>query len=145
MRKIIIGILLLVVGLGVFLMLAIQIVPYGRNHANPPIVSEPKWDSPETRQLFKRSCFDCHSNETNWPWYSNIAPASWLVQHDVEEGRGVFNFSDWQNAGMDAGEIAETLDEGKMPPAQYLLIHANLKPSSAETQKMIQGIVQTLK
>ncbi|MRR33844.1 hypothetical protein EG829_03970, partial [bacterium] len=61
----------------------IQAVPYGRNHDNPPVVREPNWDSPETRGLAKRVCFDCHSNETVWPWYTWVAPVSWLVYRDV--------------------------------------------------------------
>ena len=54
-----------------------QLVPYGRDHSNPPVTAEPNWDSPETRALFKRACFDCHSNETVWPWYAYVAPFSW--------------------------------------------------------------------
>jgi len=85
------------VGLGLPLVfLALQLVPYGRDHVNPSKVSEPAWDSPATRALAKQACFDCHSNETEWPAYARIAPASWLVQHDVEEGRAVLNFSEWQ-------------------------------------------------
>jgi Haem-binding domain len=64
-----------------------QLVPYGHNRVNPPIVSEPAWDSPATRRLVRRACFDCHSNETAWPAYSQIAPVFWLVQHDVNEGQ----------------------------------------------------------
>ena len=59
---------------------AIQFVPYGRDHANPPADAEPAWDSPDTRTLAKEACFDCHSNETEWPAYSNVAPISWLIQ-----------------------------------------------------------------
>ncbi len=66
----------------------IQVVPYGRDHANPPVRAEPAWNSARTRELAVRACFDCHSNETIWPWYSNLAPASWLVQRDVKKGGG---------------------------------------------------------
>ena len=69
--------IVVIVAVGGFLL--IQLVPFGRDHTNPPVVQEPKWDSPATRELAKRACFDCHSNETVWPWYSNIAPVSWLV------------------------------------------------------------------
>ena len=55
-------------------LLLIQAVPYGRNHNNPPVNREPGWDSPNTRAITKRACFDCHSNETIWPWYTWIAP-----------------------------------------------------------------------
>jgi hypothetical protein len=59
---------------------------YGRDHSNPPVRIEPRWDRARTRELAVRACFDCHSNQTRWPWYSHVAPISWLVQHDVEEG-----------------------------------------------------------
>ena len=95
-------------GAGLFgVLLAIQLVPYGRGHRNPALRSEPPWDSPATRELARQACFDCHSNETQWPAYASIAPASWLVQHDVDEGRAALNFSEWQrpqtvnNAGND--------------------------------------------
>ena len=73
------------------LLAAAQLVPYGRDHDNPPVVAEPAWGSPATRELARRACFDCHSNETQWPWYSNIAPLSWLIQRDVDEGRDELN------------------------------------------------------
>ena len=85
MRKIVL--ILLAVLLGGFLLM--QFVPYGRNHSNPPVISEPHWDSPQTRELAVDACFDCHSNETNWPWYSNIAPVSWMVQRHTDEGRAI--------------------------------------------------------
>ncbi len=84
--------------------LLIQLVPYGRNHTNPPVLQEPNWDSPQTRALAQRACFDCHSNETEWPWYSHVAPVSWLVQRDVEEGREKVNFSTWGQGGAEEGE-----------------------------------------
>jgi Haem-binding domain len=84
----------LIIG-GFITLLVIQLVPYGRDHGNASTTSEPIWDSPVTRALAKQACFDCHSNETEWPAYSHIAPASWLVQHDVDEGRAALNFSEW--------------------------------------------------
>ena len=66
---------------------AIQFIPYGKDHTNPPVTSEPKWDSPQTKALFDRACASCHSNKTKWPKYSNYAPISWLITHDVNEGR----------------------------------------------------------
>jgi hypothetical protein len=76
------------------LVFLIQFVPYGRDHSNPAVRAEPAWDSPRTRELTVRACYDCHSNETTWPWYTNIAPISWLVQSDVERGRAELNYSD---------------------------------------------------
>jgi hypothetical protein len=86
--------LIVLIGLvGVLGFLAIQLVPYGRDHTNRPVTGEPKWDSPATRADAVTACFDCHSNQTVWPWYSNIAPMSWLIQHDVDEGRAALNWS----------------------------------------------------
>ena len=87
-------------------LLAIQLAPYGRDHTNPPARREPAWDSPQTRSLAARACFDCHSNETVWPWYSNVAPFSWLVQRDVDKGRKDLNFSEWDRAQEEASESA---------------------------------------
>jgi mono/diheme cytochrome c family protein len=77
------------------LLVALQFIPYGRNHTNPPVLAEPAWNSAQTRALFFQACGDCHSNQTIWPWYSNLAPVSWLVQRDVQEGRREFNVSEW--------------------------------------------------
>ncbi len=87
-------VLILVAGaIGLFLL--IQLIPFGHTRTNPPVVSEPQWSSPEARALVKEHCFQCHSNETNWTWYANIAPGSWLIAYDVIKGREEFNFSDW--------------------------------------------------
>ena len=85
----------LIIPLGGMLLVvaAIQVVPYGQDHTNPPIVKEPAWNSASTRQLAKRACFDCHSNETRWPNYARVAPVSWLVERDVQQGREALNFS----------------------------------------------------
>lgn len=123
--------------------LAIQLVPYGRAHDNPPVISEPQWDSPRTRELFFRTCGDCHSNETRWPWYSNIAPISWLVQRDVDEGRAACNVSEWGQAKQDCGDSAETLAEGSMPPRSYVLLHPSARPDAAERDALIQGLLAT--
>ena len=71
---------------GAALLLVIQVLPFGRDHTNPPVRKDPPWDVPDTRELAVRACFDCHSNETVWPWYAHVAPISWLVQRDVHEG-----------------------------------------------------------
>lgn len=73
---------------------AIQLVPYGRDHTNPPARSEPPWSNAAARSYAVRACYACHSNETAWPWYSSIAPVSWLMQRDVEQGRAKLNFSE---------------------------------------------------
>lgn len=133
------------IGLGLLAaLLAIQLVPYGRDHRNPAVRSEPPWDSPATRDLAKQACFDCHSNETAWPAYASIAPASWLVQHDVDEGRAVLNFSEWQRPQEEATEASEVLLEGEMPPAAYQLMHAHARLGRADRDRLAQGLAKTL-
>ncbi len=124
--------------------LIIQLVPYGRNHTNPPVQQEPNWDSLETRVLAERACFDCHSNETEWPWYSSVAPVSWLVQRDVEEGRRKVNFSAWGLGVEEEGEeLAEVIYESEMPPPIFLLTHPEARLSDAEKEALAQGLLTT--
>jgi len=147
MKKLILILSLLI---GIFLLL--QLVPYGRNHTNPTVVAEPTWDSPETRVLAVRACFDCHSNESVWPWYSNIAPVSWLVQRDVDEGREKLNFSEWRayvenEEGEDEekeyewDDIEEVIRSGEMPLPIYLIQHPEAKLSATEKEQLIEGLL----
>jgi hypothetical protein len=122
----------------------IQFVPYGRDHVNPPVGAEPVWDSPGTRTLAKQACFDCHSNETEWPAYSRVAPVSWLIQRDVAEGRAVLNFSEWQRRQEEAAEAAEEVREGEMPLQIYRLMHAHARLSAAEREQLARGLERTL-
>jgi mono/diheme cytochrome c family protein len=133
---------LLLVGLFV----VAQAVPYGRSHHNPPTTAEPSWDSAQTRALAKRACFDCHSNLTTWPLYSNVAPVSWLVQRDVDGGRSQFNFSEWNKPqDISAGDLAETIRGGSMPPWFYTIPHPGAKLTKAEQDALINGLVATLR
>jgi mono/diheme cytochrome c family protein len=139
------------IGIAIAGFLLIQLVPYGRSHTNPPVTAEPQWDSPQTRNVAQRACFDCHSNETTWPWYSNVAPMSWLIQHDVDEGRGTMNLSEWgagpvirseRERGLrqaDAQDISNVILDGVMPPAQYLILHPNADLSQAEREQLAKG------
>ena len=92
---------------------------------------------PDVRAILERSCFDCHSNLTRWPWYSHVAPASWLVVGDVNEARKHLNFSEWE--GYKVGRrlvklesLMGEVDRGTMPPATYLLLHGGAALSPAE-------------
>lgn len=125
------------------ILVIIQFVPYGRDHANPPVVVEPAWDSTGTRDLAVRACFDCHSNETEWPWYSNIAPVSWLVQRDVDEGRDELNFSEW-HLDQEGDEAAEAVSDRSMPPRQYLLTHPEARLDDLERGLLTAGFAATL-
>jgi hypothetical protein len=121
---------------------AIQFVPYGRDHTNPPVQSEPQWVSARTRDLAIESCYSCHSNETEWPWYSNIAPMSWLVQRDVDEGREEFNFNELDGES-DSDDAAETVADGEMPPLRYILANPSARLSAEEKQALIDGLNRT--
>lgn len=124
--------------------IAIQLIPYGKDHANPPIVSEPQWDSPRTKELFARACADCHSNETQYPWYSNIAPVSWLIAHDIDEGREHFNVSMWGIQKKNEGEeAAKEVKEGEMPMWFYTVPHPEAKLNDNEKQELISGLKKT--
>jgi hypothetical protein len=125
-------------------LVAIQLVPYGRDHINPPVTGEPAWDAPQTRALAKQACFDCHSNETEWPAYASIAPASWLVQRDVNEGRAVLNFSEWSRPQEEAKDASEEVLEGEMPPVAYTLVHAHARLNAADRDRLAQGLATTL-
>lgn len=123
---------------------AIQFVPYGGNHVNPPAICEPAWDSTATRSLAKHACFDCHSNETQWPAYARVAPVSWIVQHDVIEGRAVLNFSEWQRPQEKSTDAAEELLEGAMPPGMYRLMHTHARLSDANRDRLARGLAKTV-
>lgn len=123
--------------------LGIQLVPYGRAHANPPVVQEPAWDSAHTRQLFMVACADCHTNETKWPWYSSVAPVSWLIARHVQEGRELFDVSEWSGANESGEEAAESVMNGSMPSWDYILMHPEARLSAAETEELIAGLVAT--
>ena len=124
--------------------IAIQFIPYGKDHTNPQVVNEPQWDSSRTKVLFNRACADCHSNETKYPWYSNIAPVSWLVAHDIEEGREHFNVSMWGTQKKNEGEdAAKEVREDEMPMWFYTIPHPEAKLSSIEKQELISGLEKT--
>ncbi|MGH9263079.1 MAG: heme-binding domain-containing protein [Acidimicrobiales bacterium] len=129
---------MLVFGLaGLFVL--VQFVPYGRDHDNPPVTRDAPWIRAEGRRLAVAACYDCHSNETRWPWYSNVAPASWLVQNDVDEGRDELNFSEWDR-DQDADDLVESVTDGSMPPRAYLLAHPSARLSDAEKEELLAAL-----
>jgi len=137
------SVLLSLIGAFVALFLIIQLIPYGRAHTNPVVVAEPRWDQAQTHQLFSQACADCHSNETVWPWYSNVAPVSWLVHQHVEEGRSVFNVSEWGRPANKGEEAAESLQTGEMPIGNYILLHPEARLSAADKQTLVNGLKAT--
>jgi hypothetical protein len=122
-------------------LIGIQFVPAERT--NPQIEDEVEWDASETRELAQRACFDCHSNETEWPWYSYIAPISWRVTEHVRHGREHLNFSEWNRPNEDLEEIKEMVEEGKMPLWDYLLMHSDAKLSDEEKAALLRGLAKT--
>jgi mono/diheme cytochrome c family protein len=128
----------------VVVLLLIQVIPYGRDHTNPKTVQEPKWSSAATRQLTQQGCFDCHSNLTEWPWYTNVAPISWLTTRDVDDGRAVLNFSEWQRPqDADLQDVIDTIRDKSMPPIQYRLTHSEARLSDNERQALEAGLTAT--
>jgi hypothetical protein len=121
--------MLLLIGL-----LLVQLFPYGRQHPNPTVAAEPSWPSDGSRDLAVRACFDCHSNQTQWPWCADVAPVSWLIQFDVQRGRLALNFSEWDTPQRGLREMVGVLKEGEMPPAYYVLLHpsSRLNPSERD-------------
>ena len=118
--------------------LIMQLIPYGRDHTNPPVVKEAPWNSPRTRELAAGACFDCHSNETVWPWYSNIAPGSWLLYGDVSGGRENLNFSEWQNNAQALG-AADAVERKSMPPKTYSVAHKAARLTDAQRAELALG------
>ena len=134
--------------IGAVLFVLIQFVPYGKTVTNPPVINEPDWDSPVTKDIIRTSCYDCHSNETTHPWYSKVAPASWLLKRDVDEGRHELNFSNWPTDKSEqqeiVNEILEVISEGEMPPIQYTLFHPDSKLTAEEVKQVSAGLIASI-
>ena len=139
-KNLVIGVILLIVLMQVF-----QI-----DKENPPVdpsiylitVMEPPL---EVANILKASCYDCHSHETEYPWYTNIAPFSWWIGHHIEEGREHLNFSEWANyeekkALHKLEEMYEEVEEGEMPLESYLWIHSEAKLSKRQSAALINWV-----
>jgi hypothetical protein len=121
----------------------IQFIPHSLPHENPPVTSEPQWNSAETRATFFNACADCHSNETVFPCYSNVAPISWLIESDVQSGRERFNVSEWDRKKQNGDEASEEVQQGSMPTGLYLLMHSSANLNAAEKKKIVEGLTTT--
>lgn len=117
----------------------IQAVPYGWNRTNPPVTADAPWPSAQAESLARAACYDCHSNETEWPLYSYVAPMSWLVRRDVEAGRDELNFSEWDR-NSDANDAAHEIEDGTMPPRRYTLIHPDARLSDDDKAELIAAL-----
>jgi hypothetical protein len=117
-------------------------------HTNPPVppggdISATNPPPPQIAALLRAACYDCHSDETTWPWYSRVAPVSWLVVSDVNDGRERLNFSEWPHAlpGRAAKRlerVSEELDYKNMPPRKFTLMHPAARLTAAQRQELIQ-------
>ena len=118
----------------------IQFVPYGWSHPNPPVRADAPWPSEESERIARSSCYGCHSNETDWPLYSYVAPMSWLVRSDVEAGRDELNFSDWPEYAEEADDAIEVVLEGSMPPDRYTMVHRGARLTEAEVDELVRAL-----
>jgi hypothetical protein len=115
---------------------------------NPPVVTDlVATNAPPAHvaALLHAACYDCHSNETKWPWYSRIAPASWLVVHDVVEGREHLNFSEWPadnpvRAAKRLENMGDEIGYGSMPPKKYTAIHADARLTDADRKELTEWL-----
>jgi hypothetical protein len=136
LKKILIVLTVIIVG--------IQFIPVERN--NPPVTGQID-APPNVLSILKTSCFDCHSNETTWPWYSYIAPISFLVSADVKDARKRVNFSEWdkydaEKRAKKLDAIIEEVEEGEMPLSKYTLMHPNAKMDQAKI-KVLKDWINT--
>lgn len=135
--------------IGLALLIIFVVMQFFRiDKTNPPLdpandfisVTKP---SAEIAAILKTSCYDCHSNEVNYPWYTNIAPFSWWIKHHVNEGNDELNFSEWgtfKPRRMDhkLKEGIELLEEDEMPLASYTWMHGDAKLSADQKQKLVE-------
>ncbi len=135
------------IGLAILvLLLASQLIPI--SHANPSVdpshaLYATQNVPPPVKTVFERSCKNCHSNETSWPWYSYVAPASWVVAHDVHQARKAMNFSEWgtytaKRREEKLEEVCEQLTNGDMPDFKYVLVHRSARITAEERGAICQ-------
>lgn len=125
--------------IGAVLIAAAQLVPVPRT--NPPVRSQP--DAPEhVLGILRRACYDCHSNETRWPWYSRVAPTSWVVASHVRRARGDLNFSEWPTFDFELQELSrddirEQIANGRMPLRSYTFIHRGARLDAEDREALL--------
>jgi hypothetical protein len=120
----------------ILLIVLFQFVPVQRTN---PSVEAALQVNPQVSDVLKKACFDCHSHETVWPWYSRIAPVSWLIAHDVNHGRKYINFSAWELMNADDKnfaclQIRDVVEKGDMPLKSYTLLHRRAYLTDADKQ-----------
>ena len=139
--KIVLGVIIGVV----IILILIQFWPL--NLTNPPVLSEPEWDGERTRDIAERACFDCHSNETVWPWYSHIVPMGNLQEKDVLDGRAVLNFSEWEQTCCteeQRDKMAEVVNSREMPIPYYIILHPEADLTDQERGDLVNGLIEAM-
>ncbi|MEN8145907.1 MAG: heme-binding domain-containing protein [Gemmatimonadota bacterium] len=114
-------------------------------YTNPPVTSEIVLPA-DVEPILRRSCYDCHSNETVWPWYSRVAPVSWLVAKDVAEGREYLNYSEWGRYDAERlaelmEETVEEIEEDEMPMPAYTWLHPDARLSDTDKRILTEWAV----
>jgi hypothetical protein len=128
--------------------LLLQVFPVGiirssfERKPNPEITATVEWNSVEVQNLAKRACYDCHSNETIYPWYAQVAPMSWLVNRDINQGRASMNFSQDAETEYDISDLEWHL-YNDMPPDIYLIMHPDAKLTDEERDMLMEGFKAT--
>lgn len=129
----------------VLTLLLLQLWP--TDTSNPEVVSTPTWADAHTQQLAERACYDCHSHETSWPWYTKVVPAYFLLSYDVQRGREIFNFSNWEETCCTKAQIddmAETVTKNHMPLPYYLVLHSEASLNDIERGELVYGLIETM-
>jgi len=132
---------------GLLVLVGMQFIPLDRS--NPPVTGEISAPDP-VMEVLRNSCYDCHSNETRWPWYSKVAPISWRVVSHVHEAREHLNFSQWQGMPVEdrehaMEEIWDEVESGGMPLTDYLWMHPEAEPTDPQKEALrrwVQGQAQ---
>jgi hypothetical protein len=144
-HKIIIG--LVVAAVAGFTLLQLfpisNFIPTAAFPGNPTVDPQFEWDSARTELLVRAACYDCHSNETRYPWYGNIAPVSWLVYHDINVGRENLNFSTWTAREIEVDNLIDQIEKGNMPKSIYLPMHPEAQLTAEQKAQLIAGLRAT--
>lgn len=120
-----------------------QFAPSSFDRTAPAVTGEPTWDAPQTRTVFMTACGDCHSNETRYPWYSHVAPVSWLIEKDIRNGRRHFNISEWDTSQRGGEDAAQEVERGSMPVGPYLMMHPEANLSAPQKKAFVEGLLRT--
>ena len=105
------------------------------------MIQDAPWPNAASEEIARTSCYACHSNETDWPPYSYVAPMSWLVRNDVEAGRDRLNFSNWGEDAGRADDAIESIEDGEMPLGRYTLIHRDATLTTEERDVLVQALL----